>query len=216
MSTEFEQLLGTTRVVPVITVPDVDAAVPLAEALVAGGLQVLEITLRTEAGLGSIERIAREVPQAVVGAGTVTTPQQLYDARTAGASFIVSPGCTDALAAAAAEAGGAFLPGAITPSEVLRLMEHGISLMKFFPAESSGGVAALKAFAAPFSGVRFCPTGGIDLARAHDYLALKNVACIGGTWMVPLNLIANGDWDAIRALAAEASAATSLPTPAAA
>jgi 2-dehydro-3-deoxyphosphogluconate aldolase / (4S)-4-hydroxy-2-oxoglutarate aldolase len=216
VSTEFEQLLGTTRVVPVITVPDVDAAVPLAEALVAGGLQVLEITLRTDAGLAAIERIAREVPQAVVGAGTVTTPQQLFDARAAGAAFIVSPGCTDALAAAAAQAGGAFLPGAVTASEVLGLMEHGISLMKFFPAETSGGVAALKALGGPFPGIRFCPTGGIDLARAHEYLALKNVVCIGGTWMVPLELIANGDWDAIQALAAEASTATSLSTPAAA
>ena len=215
MSTEFESLLGTTRVVPVITVPDIEAAVPLAEALVAGGLPVLEITLRTAAGLGSIERIAREVPPAVVGAGTVTTPQQLFDARNAGASFIVSPGCTDALAAAAAQAGGAFLPGAVTASEVLRLMEHGISMMKFFPAETSGGVAALKAFGAPFPDIRFCPTGGIDLARAQDYLALKNVACIGGTWMVPLDLIARGDWDAITSLATEASAATSLPSPAA-
>jgi 2-dehydro-3-deoxyphosphogluconate aldolase/(4S)-4-hydroxy-2-oxoglutarate aldolase len=214
MTTEFETLLGTTRVVPVITVPDVDAAVPLAEALVAGGLQVLEITLRTEAGLGAIERIAREVPRAVVGAGTVTTPQQLFDAREAGASFIVSPGCTDALAAAATEAGGAFLPGAVTATEVLGLMEHGISLMKFFPAETSGGVAALKALGGPFPGIRFCPTGGINLARAHDYLALKNVVCIGGTWMVPLDLIADGEWDAIRALAAEASTATNLPAPA--
>jgi 2-dehydro-3-deoxyphosphogluconate aldolase / (4S)-4-hydroxy-2-oxoglutarate aldolase len=216
MTTEFEQLLGTTRVVPVITVPDIDAAVPLAEALVAGGLQVLEITLRTEAGLGAIERIAREVPQAVVGAGTVTTPQQLFDARAAGASFIVSPGCTDALAAAAAQAGGAFLPGAVTATEVLGLMEHGISMMKFFPAETSGGVAALKALGAPFPDIRFCPTGGINLARAHDYLALKNVVCIGGTWMVPLDLIADGEWDTIRALATEASTATSLSTPAAA
>lgn len=213
MSTHFEQLLGSTRVVPVITVPDVESAVPLAEALVAGGLHVLEITLRTEAGLESIARIAREVPGAVVGAGTVTSPKQLFDARNAGASFIVSPGCTDALAAAAQRDGGVFLPGAVTASELLRLMEHGISLMKFFPAETSGGIPALKAFSGPFADIRFCPTGGIDLKRAPDYLALKNVVCIGGTWMVPLNLIANGDWDAIRALAAEASAATDLPTP---
>lgn len=209
MSTQFEQLLGSTRVIPVITVPDVESAVPLAEALVAGGLHVLEITLRTEAGLESIGRIAREVPGAVVGAGTVTNPQQLFEARNAGASFIVSPGCTDALAAAAQQAGGVFLPGAVTASEILRLMEHGISLMKFFPAETSGGIPALKAFSAPFADIRFCPTGGIDLKRAPDYLALKNVICIGGTWMVPLDLIANGDWDAIRGLAAEASAATS-------
>ncbi len=211
MTARFEDLLGPTRVIPVITITDAGAAVPLAEALVEGGLPVLEITLRTEAGLESIARIAEAVPQAIVGAGTVTTPQQLRDARNAGAQFIVSPGCTDALAGAAAEAGGAFLPGAVTASEVLRLLEHGISLMKFFPAETSGGVAALKALAGPFPGIRFCPTGGIDLSRAADYLALANVICIGGTWMVPAGLIAAADWDAIRGLAAEASAATRLP-----
>ena len=207
----FEELLGSTRVVPVITIDDAGSAVPLAEALVAGGLQVLEITLRTEAGLESISRIAAEVPDTVVGAGTVTTPQQLLDARNAGARFIVSPGCTDSLAHAAAEAGGAFLPGAVTASEVLRLLELGISLMKFFPAETSGGIAALKALGAPFPQVRFCPTGGIDLERAPDYLALANVVCIGGSWMVPANLIEQRDWKAITALAAEATSATRLP-----
>ena len=207
----FEALLGSTRVVPVITITDPSTAVPLAEALVAGGLQVLEITLRTEAGLESIARIAAEVPSAVVGAGTVTTPQQLRDARNAGAQFIVSPGCTASLAAAAHDAGGAFLPGAVTASEVLALIERGISTMKFFPAETSGGVAALTALAGPFPHVRFCPTGGIDLERAASYLALPNVVCVGGTWMVPLDLIDRGDWDAITALAAEASEATRLP-----
>lgn len=217
MTTSFEALLDTTRVVPVITIKDAATAIPLAEALVAGGLQVLEITLRTEAGLESIRRIAAEVPGATVGAGTVITPQQLLDARNAGARFIVSPGCTDALSRAAANAGGVFLPGAVTASEVLRLLELGIPMMKFFPAETSGGVAALKALGAPFPQVRFCPTGGIDLQRAASYLALPNVACIGGSWMVPGDLIAAGDWDAIRALAAEASASTSAPpTPAAA
>ncbi|MCL2419376.1 MAG: bifunctional 4-hydroxy-2-oxoglutarate aldolase/2-dehydro-3-deoxy-phosphogluconate aldolase, partial [Conexibacteraceae bacterium] len=147
MTGNFADLLGPTRVIPVITIPDAAAAVPLAEALVAGGLPVLEITLRTAAGLESLARIAEAVPDAVVGAGTVTTPQQLRDARNAGAQFIVSPGCTDALAQAAAAAGGVFLPGAVTASEVLRVLEHGISLMKFFPAQTSGGVAALKAFA---------------------------------------------------------------------
>src|SRR5579875_2643493 len=216
MISSFEALLGTTRVVPVITIDDVATAVPLAQALVEGGLQVLEITLRTEAGLESIRRVAAEVAGAVVGAGTVTTPQQLLDARNAGAQFIVSPGCTEALSRAAADAGGVFLPGAATASEVLRLLELGIPLMKFFPAETSGGVAALKALGAPFPHVRFCPTGGIDLQRAAGYLALPNVACIGGSWMVPGDLIAAGRWDAIRALAAEASAATAAPAPAAA
>jgi 2-dehydro-3-deoxyphosphogluconate aldolase / (4S)-4-hydroxy-2-oxoglutarate aldolase len=216
MTTSFESLLGATRVVPVITIKDAETAVPLAEALVAGGLQVLEITLRTEAGIESIRQIAAEVPGAVVGAGTVITPKQLLDARNAGAQFIVSPGCTDALSRAAVDAGGAFLPGAVTASEVLRLLELGISLMKFFPAETSGGVAALKALGGPFPQVRFCPTGGIDLERAAIYLALHNVVCIGGSWMVPGDLIAAGEWDTIRTLAAEASAATRASAPAAA
>lgn len=216
MSMSFEALLGATRVIPVITIKDAGTAVPLAEALVAGGLQVLEVTLRTEAGLESISRIAAEVPGAVVGAGTVVTPQQLLDARNAGAQFIVSPGCTDSLASAAADAGIVFLPGAVTASEVLRLLEHGISLMKFFPAATSGGVAALKALGAPFPQVSFCPTGGIDLERAPSYLELSNVVCIGGSWMVPLDLIERGEWAAITALAAVATAATRLPESAAA
>jgi 2-dehydro-3-deoxyphosphogluconate aldolase/(4S)-4-hydroxy-2-oxoglutarate aldolase len=211
----FRELLGSTRVVPVITIQDADTAVPLAEALVAGGLQVLEITLRTDAGLESIRRIAAEVPGAVVGAGTVTTPQQLLDARNAGAQFIVSPGCTDSLARAAVDAGGVFLPGAVTASEVLGLLEHGISMMKFFPAETSGGIAALKALGAPFPQVSFCPTGGIGLATAPDYLALANVVCIGGSWMVPADLIEHQEWAAITALAAEATSATRLPASAA-
>ena len=207
----FQELLGSTRVVPVITISDPDTAVPLAEALVAGGLQVLEITLRTDAGLESIRRIAAEVPSAVVGAGTVTTPQQYLDARNAGARFIVSPGCTDSLARAAADAGGEFLPGAVTASEVLGLLEHGIAMMKFFPAATSGGIDALKALGAPFPQVSFCPTGGIGLKTAPDYLALPNVVCIGGSWMVPADLIAEHAWAAITALAAEATTATRLP-----
>lgn len=211
MTSDFEPLLGPTRVVPVITIKDVSTAVPLAQALVAGGLQVLEITLRTDAGLESIRRIAAEVPGAVVGAGTVIDADQLRAARKAGARFIVSPGCTDALAAAAQDAGGAFLPGAVTASEVLRLLEQGITLMKFFPAQTSGGVAAIKALGGPFPQVRFCPTGGIDLERAGGYLALANVVCIGGSWMVPAELIERGDWEAVQTLAAQATAATSVP-----
>ncbi len=216
MPTHFEDLLGDVRVIPVITIPEVEAAVPLAQALVAGGLPVLEITLRTEAGLHAISRIDGAVPDAVVGAGTVTTPQQYRAARSAGAQFVVSPGATDTLLDVATEAGGTFLPGAVTPSEILRLTERGITMMKFFPAETSGGTAALKAIAGPFPAVRFCPTGGIDLARANDYLALDNVVCIGGTWMVPMNLIELGAWDTITQLALEASAATRLPSPTAA
>jgi 2-dehydro-3-deoxyphosphogluconate aldolase / (4S)-4-hydroxy-2-oxoglutarate aldolase len=205
MNTPFDELLGDVRIVPVITVSDEDAAVGLAQALVAGGLPVLEITLRTPAGLPAIKRIAEEVEGAIVGAGTVTTPAQLFAARKAGARFIVSPGCTDALVDAAAWAGGAFLPGAATATEVLRLLEHEITLMKFFPAEASGGTAALRALAGPFPAVRFCPTGGIGAELAPSYLALANVVCVGGSWMVPGEAIARGDWAAIRALAAEAS-----------
>lgn len=201
----FEQLLGDVRIVPVITVPDLDGAVALARALVAGGLPVLEVTLRTEPALRAIERVAAEVPDAIVGAGTVTTPAQLRDARAAGARFIVSPGCTDALAEAAAQAGGAFLPGAATASEVVALLERGIRMMKFFPAQTSGGIDALKAFSGPFKDVRFCPTGGITAELAPRYLALANVVCIGGSWMLPADAIARGDWDTVRALATRAA-----------
>ena len=209
MSESFEQLLGATRVVPVITIDDAQRAVALARALVAGGLPVLEVTLRTDAGLEAIGRIAAAVPDAVVGAGTVTTPAQLHAARAAGARFIVSPGCTDGLAQAAAQAGGAFLPGAVTASEVLRLLERGITTMKFFPAQSSGGIAAIRALAGPFPQVSFCPTGGIDLELAGAYLALPNVVCVGGSWMVTPELINAGDWPRVTALAAAAVAATS-------
>jgi 2-dehydro-3-deoxyphosphogluconate aldolase / (4S)-4-hydroxy-2-oxoglutarate aldolase len=205
MPTPFEQLLGEVRIVPVITVPDERVAVDLARALVAGGLPVLEVTLRTAAGLAAIKRIAGEVDGAIVGAGTVITPAQLRAAREAGAQFIVSPGCTDALIDAAAWAGGAFVPGAATAGEVMRLLEHDITLMKFFPAEASGGIAALRALAGPFPDVRFCPTGGIGPELAPRYLALGNVACIGGSWMVAPEAIARGDWAGIQALAARAS-----------
>jgi 2-dehydro-3-deoxyphosphogluconate aldolase/(4S)-4-hydroxy-2-oxoglutarate aldolase len=207
VAVEFQDLLRQTRLVPVITIHDVEAAIGLATALRDGGLPVLEVTLRTQAGLACIERIANEVPDVVVGAGTVLTPQQYRNAREAGAQFIVSPGCTDQLLRAAASEGGAFLPGAVTATEVMRLLDADISLLKFFPAQSSGGVAAVKALGGPFPQVTFCPTGGIDLARAQDYLALPNVACVGGSWMVPANLIEQGDWPEITRLASEASLA---------
>jgi 2-dehydro-3-deoxyphosphogluconate aldolase / (4S)-4-hydroxy-2-oxoglutarate aldolase len=202
---EFQELLRQTRLVPVITIHDVDAAIGLATALRDGGLPVLEVTLRTEAGLASIERIAKEVPDVVVGAGTVLTPQQYRNAREAGAQFIVSPGCTDQLLRAAVSEGGAFLPGAVTATEVMRMLDVDISLLKFFPAQSSGGVAAVKALGGPFPQVTFCPTGGIDLPRAQEYLALPNVACVGGSWMVPQSLIESADWATITRLASEAT-----------
>ena len=205
IAVEFQDLLRQTRLVPVITIHDVEAAIGLATALRDGGLPVLEVTLRTYAGLACIERIAKEVPDVVVGAGTVLTAHQYRDARDAGAEFIVSPGCTDQLLRAAASEGGAFLPGAVTATEVMRMLDADISLLKFFPAESSGGIAAVKALGGPFPQVTFCPTGGIDLARAQDYLALPNVACVGGSWMVPQSLIERGDWAQITRLAGEAT-----------
>ncbi len=204
---EFQELLRQTRLVPVITIHDVDSAVGLATALRDGGLPVLEVTLRTEAGLACIERIAGEVPDVVVGAGTVLSAQQYRSAREAGAEFIVSPGCSDQLLRTAASEGGAFLPGAVTATEVMRMLDADISLLKFFPAQSSGGIAAVKALGGPFPQVTFCPTGGIDLALAKEYLALSNVACVGGSWMVPQSLIERGDWAQITRLAGEATAA---------
>jgi 2-dehydro-3-deoxyphosphogluconate aldolase/(4S)-4-hydroxy-2-oxoglutarate aldolase len=202
---EFPELLRQTRLVPVITIHDVEAAVGLATALRDGGLPLLEVTLRTDAGLASIERITKEVPDVVVGAGTVLTAQQYRNAREAGAEFIVSPGCSDQLLRAAASEGGAFLPGAVTATEVMKMLDADIALLKFFPAESSGGIAAVKALGGPFPDVTFCPTGGIDLAGARNYLALPNVACVGGSWMVPQSLIERGDWAQITRLAGEAS-----------
>ncbi len=205
MNASFEELLGPVRVIPVISIADVESAVPLARALVAGGLSLLEVTLRTPAALESIARIAAEVDGAVVGAGTVVTAPQFDDAAAAGARFVVSPGCTDALLDAALGNSSAdrpvFLPGAVTPSEVMRLLDAGITTMKFFPAAANGGVAALKALAGPFPQVRFCPTGGVSPDNACDYLALPNVVCVGGTWMLPSDAIAAGAWDTIRGLA---------------
>jgi len=207
VTVEFQDLLRQTRLVPVITIHDVEAAIGLATALRDGGLPVLEITLRTQAGLACLQRIASEVPDVVVGAGTVLSAQQYRSAREAGAQFIVSPGCSDQLLRTAASEGGAFLPGAVTATEVMRLLDADISLMKFFPAQGSGGIAAVKALGGPFPEVTFCPTGGIDLALAQDYLALGNVACVGGSWMVPQSLIERADWTAITRLAREATTA---------
>ncbi|HEY4126031.1 MAG TPA: bifunctional 4-hydroxy-2-oxoglutarate aldolase/2-dehydro-3-deoxy-phosphogluconate aldolase [Rhizomicrobium sp.] len=199
MSNDIAQLLSISPVIPVLTIARVDDAVPLAQALADGGLSVLEVTLRTGAALDAISAIARDVPKAVVGAGTVLTPADLENARNAGAKFAVSPGLTDALADKANAL--PLLPGVATASEIMRGREHGLRYFKFFPAESSGGVAALKSFAGPFSDVRFCPTGGITLETAPAYLALENVMCVGGSWMVPQRLIEAKDWHAITNLA---------------
>lgn len=201
MSKDMSSFLSMSPIIPVLTIVRVEDAVPLAQALAEGGLVVLEVTLRTKAALDAISAIARNVPSAVVGAGTVLTPADLENARTAGASFAVSPGLTDALADGADAVSFPLLPGVATASEIMRGRERGLRHFKFFPAESSGGVAALKSFAGPFSDIRFCPTGGIAPETAPAYLALANVMCVGGSWMTPQRLIDAKDWPAITNLA---------------
>jgi len=199
-------LLASTPVVPVLAIGSVATALPLARALVAGGLTVLEITLRTPAALEIIRAISGEIEGATVGAGTVLSTAHYRDAERAGARFIVSPGATPALMDVAEARSVPLLPAAGTPSEVMRLLERGYDCLKFFPAEPSGGIAYLKALAAPLPAARFCPTGGIDAARAPAYLALPNVLCVGGSWVAPRDLVAAQDWPAITRLAQAAAA----------
>jgi len=205
-ASELTALLAGTPVVPVLVIEDVSAAVPLARALVEGGLPVLEITLRTPAALDVIRAIAGEVEGAVVGAGTVLSAGQYWDAAGAGARFVVSPGATEKVLDAAAASTMPLLPGAATASEVMRLLEQGYRFLKFFPAAPAGGVAYLKALAAPLPEARFCPTGGIDAASAKDYLRLSNVVCVGGSWVAPAAAVAAGDWQEITRLARAAAA----------
>lgn len=189
------------RVVPVLTITDVAQAVPLARALVAGGLTVLEITLRTPEALEAIRRMASEVEGATVGAGTVLTAVHAEQAIGAGARFLVSPGSTQNLLSAADGLPIPLLPGAATASEAMALQERGYRFLKFFPAEQSGGIPALKALAAPLADVKFCPTGGVGPANVAAYLGCTNVVCVGGSWVAPQHLIAAGDWTAVTALA---------------
>ncbi len=197
--------LRRVPVVPVLTIDDAKLAVPLAQALVAGGLRILEVTLRTEAALEGIRRIVQEVPGVLVGAGTVRTPDQGHSAIAAGARFLVSPGMTPRLVQSADGWSVPFLPGAATPSEAMALADLGYRALKFFPAEPLGGVAALKALAAPLPDVVFCPTGGIGPDTARDYLALPNVVAVGGSWVAPAAAIAKEDWDTITRLSREAA-----------
>ncbi|GAA6169365.1 bifunctional 4-hydroxy-2-oxoglutarate aldolase/2-dehydro-3-deoxy-phosphogluconate aldolase [Sessilibacter corallicola] len=208
MKASIDQIMSTSPVIPVIVIDDISQACPLAEALVAGGLKVLEVTLRTDCALEAMELIAKNIPDAIVGAGTVTTPQQVSDVVNAGAQFMVSPGSTDALIDAALASPIEILPGVATASEAMRLRERGITRLKFFPAEAAGGAPMLKSLAGPLSDLIFCPTGGITPALAPEYLKLPNVACVGGSWMVPKNLVNAGDWDAITKLAKEAAEIT--------
>jgi 2-dehydro-3-deoxyphosphogluconate aldolase / (4S)-4-hydroxy-2-oxoglutarate aldolase len=203
-------LLDLAPVVPVVVLQDASDAVPLARALVAGGLPAIEVTLRTPVALDAIRAIAGEVPEAVVGAGTVITPDQVTETVAAGARFLVSPGWTDVLLEAMRASGVPFLPGVSTTSEVVALLERGVTEMKFFPAEAAGGTAYLKSLAGPLPQARFCPTGGIGPANAPDYLALPNVGCVGGTWMLPADAIAARDWGRVEALAREAAGLKTL------
>ena len=194
-----------TRIVPVVVLDDAEIAVPLARTLLEAGIDAIEVTLRTPAAVDAIGRIARDVPDIVVGAGSLRTPAQVRAVRDGGARFGVSPGATPALLEAAAEAGLPFVPGAQTASEILTLLEAGFTLQKFFPAESAGGVAFLKAVAAPLPEVRFMPTGGITPGNVANYLALDHVAAVGGSWLTPRDLLAERDFEAIGRLARDAA-----------
>ncbi|MDR3434465.1 MAG: bifunctional 4-hydroxy-2-oxoglutarate aldolase/2-dehydro-3-deoxy-phosphogluconate aldolase [Rouxiella aceris] len=204
--TSAEQILTSGPVVPVIVINKLEHAVPLAKALVAGGVRVLEVTLRTACALEAIRAIAKEVPEAIIGAGTVLNPEQLQQVTEAGAQFAISPGLTDALLAAANAGTIPLIPGISTVSELMQGLAAGLREFKFFPAEANGGVKALQAIAGPFSQVRFCPTGGITPANYRDYLALKSVLCIGGSWLVPADALEKGDYQRITDLAREAVA----------
>lgn len=211
-----ERLRATLRrapVIPVIVVHELSQAVPLAEALCEGGLTVLEVTLRTPVALEAISAMRRAVPDAVVGVGTLTRPEQFRQADAAGAQFGVSPGLTPALAAAAAAVDWPYLPGVMTPGELLKANELGYSLLKLFPAQQAGGVGMLKAMGSVFSDAAFCPTGGISRDNAGEYLALPNVLCVGGSWVAPPAMMKSGDWSGIRALARDAARLSTSATP---
>ena len=209
-SSETERLdagsvLALAPVVPVLTIPDLASAIPLASALVNGGLPVLEVTLRTPAGLDAITAIGEAVPGAVVGAGTVRSAAEFEAAVAAGSRFVVSPGLTEGLLEAASQSSVPLIPGVATASELMRAREAGFDHVKFFPAEAAGGVKTLKALGGPFPDMRFCPTGGVSLSNLADYLALKSVVTVGGTWMTPTQAVEEGDWSSIESLARDAA-----------
>ncbi|WP_227463850.1 bifunctional 4-hydroxy-2-oxoglutarate aldolase/2-dehydro-3-deoxy-phosphogluconate aldolase [Nocardioides lijunqiniae] len=198
-------LLDVVPVLPVVVIDRLEDAVPVARALVAGGLPAIELTLRTPVALDAIRAIADDVPEILVGAGTVVTPGQAKEALDAGARFLVSPGATPTLLAAMADTGLPFLPGTATVSEALAVLEAGFTEMKFFPAEASGGAAYLRSVASPVPAARFCPTGGITATTAADYLALPNVGCVGGSWLTPPAVLEAGDWARVESLARAAA-----------
>ncbi|WP_217876564.1 bifunctional 4-hydroxy-2-oxoglutarate aldolase/2-dehydro-3-deoxy-phosphogluconate aldolase [Pseudoalteromonas shioyasakiensis] len=201
----IEKILSSAPVVPVVVIEKLEDAAPLARALYNGGLKALEITLRTPIAAEAVKLMKEAVPEAYVGTGTVVDKATFNASVEAGADFMVSPGVNDELLALAKDSDIPFLPGAATPSEVMKLASHGFKFLKFFPAEAAGGTAMLKSIGGPLPQVTFCPTGGISLETAPNYLALKNVICVGGTWMLDKQLIENKDWQAIEALARQAS-----------
>ncbi|HEY0274855.1 MAG TPA: bifunctional 4-hydroxy-2-oxoglutarate aldolase/2-dehydro-3-deoxy-phosphogluconate aldolase [Paenirhodobacter sp.] len=203
-SAEARKICALAPIIPVIVVKDVAHAMPLARALVAGGLPALEVTLRTACALDAIRAMA-EVPGGTVGAGTLLTPADVRAAKAAGAKFGVSPGLTETLVKACQDADLPLLPGCVTASEMMQAMEWGYTVLKFFPAGTSGGAAAIKALGGPLPQVSFCPTGGVSLQNAPEYLGLKNVLCAGGSWVAPDAMVQSGDWTGIEALAREAA-----------
>ena len=198
-------ILHVSPVIPVVTIDDPRHAVPVARALADGGVRIIELTLRTESALTSLKLIADEVPDIAVGAGTILSPGQADAAVAAGAGFLVSPGVTPGLLAHMLALGIPVLPGVATVGEVMMVLEHGLTAMKFFPAGPAGGPKYLAAIGAPIPQVQFCPTGGISLESAPDYLALPNVSCVGGSWLTPKSALENGDWEQITKLAREAA-----------
>jgi 2-dehydro-3-deoxyphosphogluconate aldolase/(4S)-4-hydroxy-2-oxoglutarate aldolase len=200
------EVMQDAPVIPVIVLNDVAHAVPMAKALLAGGIRMLEITLRTPVALDCMRAIAKEVPEAVIGAGTIRNAENARAAAAAGARFGVSPGYTKEVGAACREVGLSLLPGVATSSEIMLAQEEGFTQLKFFPAMQAGGVALLKAWSGPFTDIQFCPTGGVSLENAPQLLALPNVVCVGGSWLTPANLMANGEWDKITQMAKEACA----------
>src|SRR5271154_4010234 len=202
---ETAKIMALAPVIPVLTVASVEDGLAQAKALIAGGLYAIEVTLRTPSALEAIKAIARHVPKAVVGAGTIVSADQIDQAVAAGAKFLVSPGAPAALAKAAAQSSVPFLPGCATASEAMALRELGFRALKLFPAETVGGVRLLASLAAPLPDLRFCPTGGIDLAKAPEYLKLPNVPCVGGSWMLPKAVLAAGDFAGVEALSRQAA-----------
>jgi 2-dehydro-3-deoxyphosphogluconate aldolase/(4S)-4-hydroxy-2-oxoglutarate aldolase len=202
-----ENLLKISRVVPVVTIKKLEDAVPIAEALLEGGIKIIEITLRTSAGLPSIEAVSKRLSDMTVGAGTVSNPEQFKQSRGAGAKFIVSPGLTDRLAEVALLEKTPYLPGVATISEIMKARDYGFQYLKLFPASVVGGPVAIKQYSSLFSDIYFCPTGGISLANMKDYLAISNVVCIGGSWLTPESAIESENWSEITRLAKQALAA---------